>query len=86
MTLPKLPTKEEMRALYWQTRDALEALDAANAALIAERDAWNAQFEPKARALNQRVKQATAPRFELAQQLAMLAKALGGQFGERPAG
>ena len=72
------------RAEFWKTQDEIDALDAKNAALIAELEKFLAETEPKRRDLEQRVKAAKAPRFELAQKLAFLAQGLGPNLGERP--
>lgn len=77
--------RETWRAQYWAADRALKAHDAKVAPLVAERDALQAQFEPKLRELNQRVKAANAPRHDLQQALKYLSAALGDQVGEPPA-
>ncbi len=76
--------KDDWLADFWKTKDAIDALDKKLEPMIAARDKLQAEFEPKLRDMNQAIMEAKEPRYELAQKLAMLAKALGDKVGERP--
>ena len=76
---------DDQIAEYWQTVDALAALDAKTAPMIAARDKLQAEFEPKLHAMNEKIVAANAPRYDLSMNLAFLARALGSKIAERPA-
>ena len=75
---------DDYRAKFWQITDKLAAHDAAVAPLRAKRDALNVHLDA-ARALDNELRAENAKRAPIAQELALLAKALGGNTGERPA-
>lgn len=75
---------DEYRAKFWATKDKLDAIDKAVEPIDAERGKLLEQFEPKLRELEGKIKTARAGRYEVAQELAFLTKALGDKVGERP--
>lgn len=75
---------DEYRAKFWATKDKLDAIDKGAEPLDAERNKLLEQFEPKLRELEAQIKAKRAGRYEVAQELAFLTKALGDKVGERP--
>ena len=75
---------DEYRARFWAITDKLAAHDAGVAPLRAKRDALNVHLD-EARAIDDQLRKRNAVRAPIAQELALLAKALGGNTGERPA-
>ena len=75
---------DDYRKRFWEVTTAIEAHDKSVEPLRAERDALSVHLD-KARALDDKLRAENVKRAPLAQELALLAKALGGKTGERPA-
>lgn len=81
------PTKDEMRARFWALKNAIEAVEAAVAPLREARDAaWNAAQDAdrvamaEIRAIEAEVEPGVGM-FEAKNELAFLARGLGGNVG-----
>jgi uncharacterized coiled-coil DUF342 family protein len=71
-----------MRARFQELRDQIAAIEAASGPLRAKRDAIHAEAQKiadKAKPLDRQILSAEAGLYELKNELAMLARALGGQ-------
>lgn len=72
---------DQMRQRFWQLTREAEAVRAAAGPKRAARDAQVAEHEAALAALNAEIKALEAPLYQMEQERAFIARALGGQTG-----
>jgi len=80
----KMPSKEAMKTRFHEIKKTVEDIETKTAPLRAERDSLVNSVNPKIAKLEKQYKDLEAPLFELKNEFAMIARALGGQTGEAP--
>ena len=70
-------TKDALKARYLELADARAAIRAVSDPLRAERDALVAEYQPRERELHVAIKDAEAGLYGIANEMALIAKALG---------
>jgi uncharacterized coiled-coil DUF342 family protein len=80
----KFPTPDKMRERFHELRRHREAILAKSAPLREKRDAIVNEARERETKLNDQIVKAEATLFEIDQEAAMIARALGGQTGAPP--
>lgn len=73
---------DEMRARFWALKDAAEAV---SLPMREARDAFAREARAREEAMNAEIRIAEEGLFEMKQEMAFIARGLGGKTGERPA-
>ena len=77
----KFPTPDKMRERFQDLRERRDAILKRSGPLREKRDALVNEAREKEQALNERIRKAEEGLFEIDQEAAMIARALGGQTG-----
>ena len=72
------------RARFWALKDEIEAVEAKSGPLREARDAFVQEAREREKAMNAEIAEIETGLFEKKQDLAFLARGLGGKVGERP--